>query len=60
MNPDKQANVWLLKHEENIARENNQNSERPGRITEDGDSLIVYKSSQLRICMAMYIEISIV
>jgi len=30
------------KNENNIARENNQNSERSGRITEDGDSLTVY------------------
>jgi len=48
------------KIEENIARENDQNSERPGRMTENGDSLVVYKSSQLRICMARYIDISIV
>jgi len=45
------------KYEENIAREKNQKSERPGRMAEDGDSLAVYKSSRLRICMAMYIEI---
>jgi len=30
------------KNEKNIARENGQNSERSGRITEDGDSLAVY------------------
>jgi len=30
------------KNEENIARENDQNSERPGRMTEDGDNLIIY------------------
>jgi len=46
-----------VKNEENIARENDQNSERPGRMAEDGDSLVVYKNSQLRICMATYIEI---
>jgi len=28
----------------------------PGRMTEDGDSLIVYKSSQLRICMQHFIS----
>jgi len=28
------------------------------RMTEDGDSLVVYKSSELRIYMAMYIDIS--
>jgi len=30
------------KNEKNIARENGQNSERSGRMTEDGDSLAVY------------------
>jgi len=39
-----------------IARENDQNSER---MTENGNSLTVYKSSPLRICIAMYIEILI-
>jgi len=48
------ANVWQLKKWENIARENDWNSERPGRMTEDGDSLVVYKSSQVRICMEMH------
>jgi len=48
------------KSEENIARENDQKSERPGRIIDDGDNLVVYKNSQLRICVAMYIDISII
>jgi len=30
------------KNEKNTARENDQNSERSGRMAEDGDSLIVY------------------
>jgi len=30
------------KNEKNIARENDQNSERPRRMTKDGDSLAVY------------------
>jgi len=30
------------KNEKNIARENDQNSERPGRMTEDEDSLAIY------------------
>jgi len=30
------------KNEKNVARENDQNSEGPGRMTEDGDSLTDY------------------
>jgi len=47
------------KNEKNITREDDQNSERPGRMTEDGDSLhgCLHKSSQLRFGMAMYIDI---
>jgi len=52
-NPDKQANVWLLKMRKIL-------TERPGRMAEDGDSLVVYKSSQLRIWMATSLEILIV
>jgi len=47
-NPDKQENVWLL-NTRKILHE---------RMTEDGDSFVVYKGSHLRICMAMYIDIS--
>jgi len=44
------------KNEKNITRETDQNSERSGRMNQDGGCL--HKSSQLRIGMAMYIDIS--
>jgi len=40
LNTHTEARKCLTKNEKNIARENDQNSERSGRMTEDGDGLV--------------------